>query len=106
MRTDTRASAAKSPMLNTAPAWGLTPCESQAVRPRAPGPLVTVGGGEPRPRGYGMNALLNSLAEAELLLIRETERDQLADLDEDALVELHTRVRRARNKYVKLYRRE
>ena len=30
---------------------------------------------------------------------------QLRKLDEDALVELHTRVRRARNKYSKLYRR-
>ncbi len=53
-----------------------------------------------------MNALLNSLTESELMLIRETERDQLAGLDEDALVDLHTRIRRARNKYVKLYRRE
>jgi hypothetical protein len=53
-----------------------------------------------------MNALLNSLTEAELMLIRETERDQMAGLDEDALVDLHTRIRRARNKYVKLYRRE
>ena len=53
-----------------------------------------------------MNALLNSLTESELMLIRETERDQMAGLDEDALVDLHTRIRRARNKYVKLYRRE
>jgi hypothetical protein len=53
-----------------------------------------------------MNALLNSLTEAELMLIRETEREQMAGLDEDALVDLHTRIRRARNKYVKLYRRE
>ena len=53
-----------------------------------------------------MNALLNSLTEAELMLIRETERDQIAGLDEDQLVDLHTRIRRARNKYVKLYRRE
>jgi hypothetical protein len=56
--------------------------------------------------GDTMNALLNSLTEAELMLIRETERDQIANLDEDALVDLHTRIRRARNKYVKLYRRE
>jgi|GEM_PF-4005902 len=45
-----------------------------------------------------MNALLNSLTEAELMLIRGTERDQLAGLDEDALVGLHTRIRRARPK--------
>lgn len=53
-----------------------------------------------------MNALLNSLTEAELMLVRETEPARLADLDEDGLVALHTRVRRARDKYVKLYRRE
>jgi hypothetical protein len=53
-----------------------------------------------------MNALLNSLTEAEFLLVRETETAQLAELDEDGLVELHTRIRRARNKYSKSYRRE
>ncbi len=53
-----------------------------------------------------MIALLNSLTETELALVRETERDQLAALDEDALVDLHGRVRRARGKYVKLYRRQ
>jgi hypothetical protein len=53
-----------------------------------------------------MNALLNTLTEAELALVRETEREAIADLDEDALVGLHERVRRARNKYVGLYRRE
>jgi hypothetical protein len=53
-----------------------------------------------------MNALLNSLTEAEFLLARETAPDQLAGLDEDALVELHTRVRRARDRYTKSYRRE
>jgi len=37
-------------------------------------------------------------------LVRETEPDRMAKLDEDALLELHTRVRRARSKYVKLYR--
>ncbi len=30
----------------------------------------------------------------------------MAELDEDALLELHARVRRARTKYVKLYRRQ
>src|SRR5437868_3839309 len=52
-----------------------------------------------------MNALLNSLTERELDLVRETESERLADLDEDALAQLHDRVRRARNKYVKVYRR-
>lgn len=53
-----------------------------------------------------MKALLNSLTETEMALAREADRDRLAALDEDELVELHTRVRRARDKYVKLYRRE
>lgn len=53
-----------------------------------------------------MNALLNSLTEAELALVARTEPERLAPLDEDDLVELHTRVRRARNKYVKVYRRQ
>jgi hypothetical protein len=52
-----------------------------------------------------MDALLNSLTETELALVREAEPERLAGLDEDALAELHDRVRRARNKYVKVYRR-
>ena len=36
--------------------------------------------------------------------MRETEPKRMEKLDEDALLELHTRVRRARSKYVKLYR--
>jgi hypothetical protein len=51
-------------------------------------------------------AILGSLSEDDTVLVMQTERARLADLDEDALVELHTRVRRARNKYVKLYRRQ
>ena len=51
-------------------------------------------------------ALLNSLTEKERALIAETEPDALTGLDEDALLELHTRIRRARTKYVKLYRRQ
>lgn len=51
-----------------------------------------------------MKKLLNSLNEPEHLLVRETEKEQLADLSEDELLLLHTRVRRARNKYTKLYR--
>ena len=52
-----------------------------------------------------MDALLGSLTETELALVREVDPDRLAGLDEDALIELHTRVRRARNKKVKVYRR-
>ena len=51
------------------------------------------------------NAVVNSLPESEWLLIRETERSALAELSEDELLELHNRVRRARSKYVKNYRR-
>jgi hypothetical protein len=52
-----------------------------------------------------MQALLGSLTGKEQLLVVETEREQLAELDEDDLVELHTRVRRMRDKYVSMYRR-
>lgn len=53
-----------------------------------------------------MNAsLLAVLNDAERLLVAETERDQLATLDEDAALEMETRIRRARNKYVGQYRR-
>jgi len=50
-------------------------------------------------------AIYNTLTESEKLLVAETSRDALADVDEDQLLELLTRVRRARTKYVKLYRR-
>ncbi|HZX04435.1 hypothetical protein [Kribbella sp.] len=49
--------------------------------------------------------LLNSLTEAERLLVAETERDALKQLDEDELLDLHQRTRRVRTKYVKNYRR-
>jgi hypothetical protein len=53
-----------------------------------------------------MNAsLLAVLTDAERLLIARTERAELAALDEDAAIELEDRIRRARNKYVGLYRR-
>ena len=45
------------------------------------------------------------LNDAEQQLLRDCTPAKLRKLDEDALVELHTRVRRARNKYSKLYRR-
>lgn len=51
-------------------------------------------------------ALLNSLTERESALVRETGTEALRELDEDALVELHLRVRRARDRQVKIYRRQ
>lgn len=53
-----------------------------------------------------MDGLLNTLTERELALVRETERDHLVTLDEDALAELHNRIRRARGRYVNQYRRQ
>jgi hypothetical protein len=53
-----------------------------------------------------MNAILNTLRRDELDLLRETEPARMAEIDEDALLDLHGRVRRARTKYVKLYRRQ
>ncbi|MEW2354133.1 hypothetical protein [Spirillospora sp. NPDC029432] len=53
-----------------------------------------------------MKALLNSMTEGEKDLVRETERDRLEGMEEDDLLELHARIRRARNKHIKLYRRE
>lgn len=50
-------------------------------------------------------ALMHSLTEAEQRMIVETARDALSTLDEDELLELHERIRRARTKYVKNYRR-
>jgi hypothetical protein len=51
-------------------------------------------------------AMLNSLTEAELTIVRSAEPKALTDLDEDALLDLHGRVRRARNKYLGQYRRQ
>ena len=45
------------------------------------------------------------LNEAEKLLIAETGREALAELDEDAAIKLQARIRRARDKYVSQYRR-
>ena len=54
----------------------------------------------------GINAsLLAVLNDAERKLVNETEQARLAELDEDAAIELETRIRRARNKYVGQYRR-
>ena len=53
-----------------------------------------------------MNAsLLAVLNDTERLLVAETGRAELAALDEDAAIELETRIRRARNKHVGQYRR-
>ena len=49
--------------------------------------------------------LRQMMNETEQELLRQTEPDKLKKLDEDELIELHGRVRRARNKYAKLYRR-
>src|SRR5215475_14149801 len=51
------------------------------------------------------NATWAMLNESEKALLRQAERSSLASLDEDELIDLHTRVRRARNKYATLYRR-
>ena len=53
-----------------------------------------------------MNAsLLAVLNDAERLLIAQTERAELAALDEDEAIEFEARIRRVRNKYVGQYRR-
>ncbi len=52
-----------------------------------------------------MAKLVNTLSEDEFVLVQETKKSQIAELTEDDLIDLHTRTRRARNKYVKLYRR-
>lgn len=46
------------------------------------------------------------LKDSERDLIRELEPDRIEALDEDALIELHRRVRRARNKHTSNYRRK
>jgi hypothetical protein len=46
------------------------------------------------------------LTSSEIELIELTKPVNLKELDEDALAELHNRVRRARSKYSKLHRRE
>jgi hypothetical protein len=51
------------------------------------------------------NQLWGMLNDTEQALLRELEPERFAELDEDGLVDLHDRVRRARNKYSKQYRR-
>ena len=50
-------------------------------------------------------SLLAVLNNSERLLVAQTEPAELATLDEDAAMEFHGRIRRARNKYVSQYRR-
>ena len=50
-------------------------------------------------------AVLNSMTAAERRLVAETSRDAMAQLDEDELLALHSRIGRARAKYVTKYRR-
>ncbi len=50
-------------------------------------------------------SVLASLSEKDTQLLLETKRKNLEPLDEDALLDLHGRVRRARNKHSKNYRR-
>ena len=45
------------------------------------------------------------LTESERLLVDETDSGALDKLDEDGVIELETRIRRARNKYIGQYRR-
>lgn len=52
-----------------------------------------------------METLTGILKDAELDLIREVEAERMALLDEDELLALHKRVRRARKKHTKNYRR-
>ena len=49
---------------------------------------------------------MTSLTAPQADLVRETESARLAELTEDELIELHQRVRQARNKHVGLYRRQ
>jgi hypothetical protein len=51
-------------------------------------------------------AVLNSMTAAERRLVDETSRDAMAELDEEELLALHSRIRRARAKYVYTYRRK
>jgi hypothetical protein len=50
-------------------------------------------------------AVLNSMTVAERRLVAESSREAMAALDEEELLALHTRIRRARAKYVTKYRR-
>jgi hypothetical protein len=53
-----------------------------------------------------MHALANSLRKAERDLLRQVEPKRMAALTEDELIDLHKRIRRGRNKYAGIYRRQ
>jgi hypothetical protein len=53
-----------------------------------------------------VKATFSVLSEADKQLVLEAEPKRLKGLDEDQLIDLHARVRRARNRHTKLYRRE
>jgi hypothetical protein len=53
-----------------------------------------------------VTAAAQALSEDELAVVRATDRNALAGLDEDALLDLHAQIRRARTKYVGQYRRQ
>lgn len=50
--------------------------------------------------------LLGTLSESDFLLVRATQPSELRALDEEALIELHARVRQARNKHSGIHRRQ
>jgi hypothetical protein len=50
--------------------------------------------------------VLNSMSVAEQRLVADSSREAMADLDEEELLALHSRIRRARSKYVTMYRRK
>lgn len=50
-------------------------------------------------------AVLKSMTAAEQRLVAETSREAMATLDEEELLALHSRIRRARSKYVSIYGR-
>lgn len=52
------------------------------------------------------SSVVRGLTTSEKTLVMQTKKDRLAELDEDELLDLHRLVRRKRNKYVKLYRRD
>jgi hypothetical protein len=56
--------------------------------------------------GEAVSAMGRPLAESERVVLLEAEKPALLSLEEDDLIALHSRVRRARDKHVKLYRRQ
>jgi hypothetical protein len=56
--------------------------------------------------GRAVSAMGQPLAESERVVLLEIEKPGLESLEEDDLIALHIRVRRARDKHVKLYRRQ